>query len=87
MPRPPITVGACAGLEIVAELDAADAGGIDTDAVQPQLVDNALAAVGHLLAAQVEDLLLDGLGDPYEMRLRGPWRSSTSAPHCKLEGF
>lgn len=76
------------GLEVVAEPDAADTGGTDIDALQPQLVGDALAAVGGLLEAQVEDLLLDGLGDPVEMGVaRAPALLDQGRHTADLEGL
>ena len=60
-----------ARLQIMAEPDAAHAGRADVDALEAELVGDTLGTVGGLFEAQVEDALLDGLGDPVRMRVPG----------------
>jgi hypothetical protein len=76
-----------AGLKIVAQPHTAHAGRRDLHALQPQLVADALGAVGGALQAVVEDLGLDLGGQAIGMRAAGATAVIDEGGHAAgLEG-
>ena len=73
---------------MLAQPNTADAGRIDVDTLEPELIGDALGAVGGLLETQGEDLLRNGLGDSIGVRIfRSPSLLDQSCNATDFEGL